>query len=194
MSTPGSVSPFDTNVTRTVHRTSYSSIDPTRPELSHAGKTVLITGGTTGIGFDVAKAFIAASASTVIITGRRQQQLDKAVAALNEAVTNGKAANSQIIGEKSDAANTADTNALWASLADKGITVDILVLNAAKFATPKPLLELGIDHVWNTFEVNVRTPLHFTEKFYKQPGAEDKPKVPLSLYPLLSGKTSPERG
>jgi len=168
--------PFATNVTRTVHRTSYPAIAATRPELIQAGKTVLITGGTAGIGFAIAKAFIAASISTVVITGRRQEQLAKAVASLTDLAA-AAGHGGKIIGERSDAADPASIDALWASLAERGVIVDVLVLNAAKFATPKPLFELGIEHVWESFEVNVRGPLHHAERFYKQVGAGGRPKV-----------------
>lgn len=45
------------------------------------GRCALITGGTSGIGFAIAKAFLDAGAS-VVITGRSKERLDKAYAAL----------------------------------------------------------------------------------------------------------------
>lgn len=45
------------------------------------GRCALITGGTSGIGFAIAKAFLDAGAS-VVITGRSQERLGKACAAL----------------------------------------------------------------------------------------------------------------
>ncbi len=48
------------------------------------GRTALITGGTSGIGFSIAEAFINAGA-TVIITGRSQDRLDSAINKLPKA-------------------------------------------------------------------------------------------------------------
>jgi len=47
------------------------------------GKTALITGGGSGIGFDIAKCMVAAGAK-VVITGRRKSALQEAVANLGE--------------------------------------------------------------------------------------------------------------
>lgn len=52
------------------------------------GRCALITGGTSGIGFSIAKAFIN-SGATVIITGRTQERIDVAIA---------KLANSNVLG------------------------------------------------------------------------------------------------
>lgn len=43
--------------TKTIHKTTYPTIDPARPELSQAGRTVVITGGSAGIGFAIAQGF-----------------------------------------------------------------------------------------------------------------------------------------
>ena len=61
-----------------------------------AGKIAVVTGGTTGIGLASAKRF-AAEGARVFITGRRQDELDKAVAAIGE-TTIGVQADSAKIG------------------------------------------------------------------------------------------------
>ncbi|KAK0719146.1 putative short-chain dehydrogenase [Lasiosphaeris hirsuta] len=172
--------PFQTNVTKTVHRTPYPAIDPSRPELSQAGKTVLITGGTAGIGYATAKAFITAGVSTIIITGRRKTQLDIAVAGLNTHIAETKSS-ARVIAENSDGSDLAAIDQLWASLAEKDVFVDVLILNAAKFAEVKPLLDLGVEHVWTSFETNVKGPLRFSEKFYKQAGASARPQFLINV-------------
>ena len=50
------------------------------------GKTAVITGGTEGIGLATAQLFVKEGAY-VFITGRRQKQLDEAVAAIGSNVT-----------------------------------------------------------------------------------------------------------
>lgn len=163
-----------TNFTKTTHRSSYPAIDPTRPELSQKGRTVLITGGGTGIGFGIASSFIQAGAGTVIIAGRREQVLIDAKKQLDqEAQRAGK--EPRVIAQVLDVTDKAAVAALWLDLKDKGIEVDVLVLNAAKFSPLQTIFELGSDEVWSMFEANVHGPLMLAEAFAKQGG--DKPKV-----------------
>ncbi len=53
------------------------------PVFSLEGKLALITGGGSGIGFDIARCMVAAGA-TVVITGRREQPLQEATQTLGE--------------------------------------------------------------------------------------------------------------
>jgi NAD(P)-dependent dehydrogenase (short-subunit alcohol dehydrogenase family) len=163
-----------TDATKTIHREPYAAISPTRPELSQAGRAILITGGGTGAGFAMAKAFILASAATIILIGRRAGVLETARTRLVEEAGTG----TKIIIQTCDVTNTADVDALWQSIAEEGIVVDVYVANAAKFTEPKSMLELGTEEVWNQVETNVKSPLYFAEKFHTQPGSNtDKRKV-----------------
>jgi NAD(P)-dependent dehydrogenase (short-subunit alcohol dehydrogenase family) len=68
-----------------------------------AGKIAVVTGGTTGIGFASAKRF-AAEGTRVFVTGRRQAELDKAVAAIGW----------NAIGLQADSAKMTDLSRLYA--------------------------------------------------------------------------------
>lgn len=171
-----------TDVTKTTHKKLYPALLPTRPELRQAGKTILVTGGATGVGYGIAQAFVRASADTVIIIGRRSDVLATACSDL-EQETKASGSHTKIITRSLDILNLADVAAFWKDLVNQGITVDVLVSNAAKFTEPSPILELGADEVWSQVEVNAKAPLYFTEKFYSQ--ANDKPKVSIRCRELI---------
>lgn len=83
------------------------------------GKIAVITGGTTGIGFATAKRFVAEGAR-VFITGRRQAELDKAVAAIG----------GNVFGIQADSARMADLDRLYAQVKAEAGQIDILFANA----------------------------------------------------------------
>jgi NAD(P)-dependent dehydrogenase (short-subunit alcohol dehydrogenase family) len=84
------------------------------------GKTAVITGGTAGIGLATARRFVADGA-TVFITGRRQAELDGAVAELG----------SGVIAVQGDVAKAEDLDRLYAAVAESGRGIDVLFANAA---------------------------------------------------------------
>lgn len=85
------------------------------------GRVALITGGTSGIGFEIAKAFLNAKAS-VVITGRSDDKLKKAV---NELSPYGPCC-----GLVMDITNTDTIQAKFAEAVTKYGKIDILVNNA----------------------------------------------------------------
>jgi NAD(P)-dependent dehydrogenase (short-subunit alcohol dehydrogenase family) len=160
-----------TDVTSKVHKDVYPAIDSSRPELTQAGRTVMITGGSDGIGLAIAKAFITASAANVIIVGRGLAKLEKSKAEL-EGLAKGK--ETRIIAESCDVTSKDAVDSLWSGLANKGITVNVLVLNSASVPQPKPLLDLDEGELWSAFEGNARAPYDFARKFKQQPGDDHR--------------------
>ncbi|MEO6286795.1 MAG: SDR family NAD(P)-dependent oxidoreductase [Dyadobacter sp.] len=90
------------------------------------GKTILITGGTAGIGLEAVKQFLEAGCK-VIVTGRNQAKLDEA-----------KRKYPGIVAINSDAGNFSDAKSLLAQVADLG-GIDILYNNAGIFGKPDNL-------------------------------------------------------
>lgn len=90
------------------------------------GKTILITGGASGIGLEAARQFLARGAK-VIVTGRNQAKLDAV-----------KKANPAIITIQSDAANREEVKFLFSKVQELG-GIDILYNNAAVLAPPSNL-------------------------------------------------------
>jgi NAD(P)-dependent dehydrogenase (short-subunit alcohol dehydrogenase family) len=156
-----------TDFTSTIHQTPYPAISPTKPALSQAGKTVLVTGGGFGIVKAIAHNFVLASATTVIIIGRRVSKLQEATGELEDA---GKQAGKtvKIIAKRCDVTDDEEVKRLWDGLEKDGVHVDVLVLNSVKDAPSQTIFELGTAEVWTMFEANVKGPLHFAERFYKQ--------------------------
>ncbi len=83
------------------------------------GKVAVVTGGSSGMGRATAKQFVAEGA-TVIITGRRQDRLDEAVAEIGGAIE----------GFRSDIANLAELELLRAHIADTYGRIDVIFANA----------------------------------------------------------------
>ncbi|KAF9874659.1 hypothetical protein CkaCkLH20_07796 [Colletotrichum karsti] len=149
------------------HKKPYPAISPSRPELNQSGKTVLITGGSSGIGFAIARNFVAADAERVIILGRREETVKTVVTNLSTEATQSKKS-TKIDGRVGDAFDVLYIEKLWKDLQSNSIFVDVLVLNAAGFGAKETILQGGISKVWADFEANVRSPLAMTDYFYKQ--------------------------
>lgn len=64
----------------------YAQVSYLAPSELLKGRTALVTGGTSGIGFEVAKAYINAGAR-VVITGRNEEKVKKACEAINKEVS-----------------------------------------------------------------------------------------------------------
>jgi NAD(P)-dependent dehydrogenase (short-subunit alcohol dehydrogenase family) len=112
-----------------------------------AGKRTLITGGTSGIGLETARQFIAEGAR-VAVTGTNPETLDAARLALGP----------DALVLRSNAADVADQKALAAKLKDAFGQVDAVFVNAG-VAELRPLEawdEQGFDR---TFDINVKGPL-----------------------------------
>ena len=83
-------------------------------------QTAIITGGSSGIGLAIAQRFVQEGAY-VFITGRRQAELDKAVAAIGRIFT----------AVQGDVAKLADLDRLYQTVAAQNRKIDIVVANAA---------------------------------------------------------------
>ena len=114
-----------------------------------AGKTVVVTGGNSGIGLATAKLFHEEGAR-VAISGRDQKTLDEAVKAIGEGT----------LAVKADVSKLADIDKLYAQVTAKFGKIDALFANAgiAKFA---PAGDSGEQLFDETFDINVKG-LYFT--------------------------------
>src|SRR5712672_2435485 len=115
------------------------------------GKVAVITGGTTGIGFAIAKRFVDEGAF-VFITGRRQKELDEAVKVLG----------SNVAGVRGDISKLQDLDSLYGTVKAKG-KIDVLVANAG-IGELAPLASLTEEHFDKLFDINVKGALFTVQK------------------------------
>ena len=118
-----------------------------------AGKIALVTGGTSGIGLATAKRFVGEGAN-VFVTGRRQAELDAAVAEIGRGV----------IGVPGDVSKLADLDRLFATIRKEkpgGSTSSSPTRGSAQFA---PLGQITEAHFDKTFGVNVKGTLFTVQK------------------------------
>jgi NAD(P)-dependent dehydrogenase (short-subunit alcohol dehydrogenase family) len=116
------------------------------------GKVAVITGGSAGIGLGAAKRFVEEGAQ-VFITGRRQPELDKAVAGIGRNIT----------AIQADASNLADIDRIYEIVEKKAGRIDVLLANAGMYEFG-PFGEITEEHFDKTININVRGVLFTVQK------------------------------
>ncbi|NIG13735.1 MULTISPECIES: SDR family oxidoreductase [Pantoea] len=137
-------------------------------------KIALVTGGTSGIGLATAQE-LAAQGARVFITGRRQAELDAAVASIGGGAT----------GIRADAAQLSDLDAVYAQIARQAGRLDILFANAGG-GDMLPLGAITEEHFDRIFSTNVRGVLFTVQKAL--PLLSDKASV------IVTGSTAAIQG
>jgi len=115
------------------------------------GKIEVITGGNSGIGLATAQRFVQEGAY-VFITGRRQDELDKAVKQIGRNVT----------AVQGDVSNLADLDLLYETVKQQG-KIDVLFANADLWEFT-PLEEITETHFDKIFSTNVKGLLFTVQK------------------------------
>ncbi|CCT67930.1 related to peroxisomal short-chain alcohol dehydrogenase [Fusarium fujikuroi IMI 58289] len=135
------------------HKKPYQAIDPALPVLQQTGRTVIVTGGNSGIGYAIARSFVKANAACVIILGRRKDVVASAVAKLQEEGCQ-FGSGTDVQDRTCDISDLKSTEHLWKSLESEGTFVDVLVLSAASYGATEKILDGGLSKVWGEFESN----------------------------------------
>ena len=119
-----------------------------------SGKTAIVTGSTTGIGFAIAKG-LAASGATVVVNGRTQAAVDKAIANIKQDI-----AGAQLRGVALDLGTAAGCDALR----EAQPAADILINNLGIFAM-QDFFEIPDSEWTRFFEVNVMSGVRLSRAY-----------------------------
>lgn len=155
--------------TQHVYRDQYPAIDPTSEALSQAGKVVIITGASAGIGArGTAPAFAKAGAKAIVLIARGQSKLEAVAKELRsrypktEFLPLAAAVNDQAAVEK-----------VFAEIKAKYGHADVLVNNAGVWISGgAPIESADPPQWWEDFEINVKGAFLMTQNFLKLLGKE----------------------
>ncbi|ROW16753.1 hypothetical protein VPNG_01590 [Cytospora leucostoma] len=143
----------------------YPAIDPTTNKAVRAdGKVVIITGAAGGLGFGIAKSFIAGGAKGIVLVGRNQKSLEAVVADL-------KSDSTKLLPLAGDITSDTDVDAIYNKVLAAFGKVDVLV-NAAGAMNVGPIGVLEPPKWWENFEVNTRGVFNTSSGFIKATGGE----------------------
>jgi NAD(P)-dependent dehydrogenase (short-subunit alcohol dehydrogenase family) len=117
------------------------------------GKVAVITGGTSGLALASAELFVKEGAY-VFITGRRKDQLDKAVVQIGKNVT----------GVQGDAANLADLDRLFEIVKKEKGHIDVLFASAGQGELNYPIGSITEEHYHKAFDLNVKGTIFTVQK------------------------------
>lgn len=120
--------------------------------MSLSGKVVLVTGGSRGIGFAIAKKF-SENGAIVIITSKNAERVKKSVTEISGS-----------IGMTVDIKNKNDVKNVIEKILEKYGKLDILVNNAGIFPKIKPLHEINEDEWKEVLDVNLTGQFRFTKE------------------------------
>ncbi len=122
------------------------------------GKVAIVTGASRGIGLGIAERLVAEGAK-VVVTARKQEALDEAVAQLG-----GDDVAMAVAGKADQPAHQDDA---VARTLERFGRIDMLVNNTGINPVYGPMVELDLDAARKIFEVNVLSALSWTQKVHR---------------------------
>jgi len=121
-------------------------------------KTILITGGTRGIGLAIAKKYLDTQEYNVVVTGRKEETLEALSKGVNDK-------NFHTVVARADDEEAAEGTCK--NMNEKFGSLDVLVNNAGTNPAGGPLMDVDIGAVQKTWDVNLMGPLLWSRAAYK---------------------------
>ncbi|KAK4232722.1 hypothetical protein C8A03DRAFT_39676 [Achaetomium macrosporum] len=178
--------------TKHVYQDVYPSIDPSKPELSLAGKVVIITGASRGIGArGIVPAFAKAGPKGIVLVATNAEKLaavEASLKSINPEV--------QVLSVATDISDASSVAELFAKIKTHFGHADVLINNAAVYAGGGTIHEEDPAKWWQNFEVNTKGAFLLAQNFIKSlpsPSSTEATIVNLVtggawlVYPFMSG-------
>ena len=146
--------------TKKWHNKPYPFISPNQPELSAAGKNVVVTGGGSGIGLAAAIAFAQAGAASIAVIGRRRERLQAAAADIRAA-----GPRTRVICEPADMAKLADADRALKNIFNEVGKIDVLISGAGIMPTIGSVQGYSDEDFRRGLEVNVMSAFNAIQGF-----------------------------
>lgn len=169
--------------TKTYHSTTYDRI-ARQHGFDGKGKTVLITGGATGVGYSLSKAFAEAGVARIAIISRSPGPQEKAKNDLEAAYPS-----TQILPYQ---ASITDNIRMTELLRDLG-TVDILVLCASVYHRRAKATEITTKEMQSAFDTNVIAAFNLTKAYLATPLPATGRKIIINISSAAAQMRSPLR-
>lgn len=173
--------------TKTPHKHTYPALSPSLPQHSAEGKTILISGGSQGIGLEIAKSFAVAKASNLVLLARNKDALAEAKAAVEKEHSTKVYTYAVDI---SDLARIAEiVNQIHQEIADP----DVLVLSAGILHKQLKVFDISIEDLQKSLEINCTDNFALVKAFLKQhvQSPKGKQKVIINLSSVVAHQNFP---
>ncbi|KAK0123957.1 hypothetical protein ONS95_008945 [Cadophora gregata] len=175
--------------TKSTFRDVYPAIDPASPSNSQAGKVIVITGASKGLGrISFATSFARAGPKAIVLVARTAESLAataKEIHAIDSKI--------EVLTVPTDLLSVESISALWEKVKAKFGHADVLVNNAGTLSGGGPLSDADPAAWWSDFEVNGRGTFLITQGFLQLLGKEKKGSVinlttgaAVSIFPGMS--------
>jgi NAD(P)-dependent dehydrogenase (short-subunit alcohol dehydrogenase family) len=148
-----------------------------------AGKVAIVTGGATGIGHAIARAF-AREGAQVAIAGRTKDTLTRAAAAIETEC------GQPVLPVRADVAEARDCDRMVAATVGRFGAVDVLINNAALFAV-LPLIEADAVDAARFFAVNAIGPLNAARAFARWVIEHGRGGAVVNVSSIAAGRPAP---
>lgn len=146
--------------TKTYHNAAYAAIDPTLPALSSKGKNIVISGGGSGMGVEMAKAFAKSGAATIALLGRTEKSLLETKQQIEAEHTT-----TQVSTYVADIVSAPDLERALAAHSKAHGKLHVLVANAGYMSEARSIGETDADDWWKGFEINVKGTFNLVRAF-----------------------------